>query len=220
MFLGLIGFAVLANGCTHKKTESQTAYPKHWWQSVPSQELKSWEISPDQAKPGEVILSKRNELGLLSNFAATPFTFRGNRYASLEGFWQSMKYPESENDVRSKNLSKDWKFDRRQVAKMVAFEAKRAGDLGSENMKELGIDWVTFEGQKITYRDPQKGMHYRLIYQATVEKLKQNPQVMKVLMATRGLTLKPDHHQKPDAPPAWKYYEILQEIRDKDAEIN
>src|SRR5260221_974694 len=37
---------------------------------------------------------KRNELGLLSNFAPTPFTFRGQRYASLEGFWQMMLYPE------------------------------------------------------------------------------------------------------------------------------
>jgi len=35
-----------------------------------------------------------NELGLLSNFAPTPFVFHGQRYASVEGFWQMMKYPE------------------------------------------------------------------------------------------------------------------------------
>jgi hypothetical protein len=55
-----------------------------------------WEVLPQEAGPGEVILSKRHELGLLSNFAPTPFTFRGRRYASLEGFWQMMLYPESE----------------------------------------------------------------------------------------------------------------------------
>ena len=59
---------------------------------------------------GEVILSKRNELGLLSNFAATPFTFKGKRYASLEGFWQMMKYPEGPADPRAKFPGLEWKY--------------------------------------------------------------------------------------------------------------
>src|SRR6266702_4460357 len=71
-----------------------TRYPSHWWTPVSKEGAPSWEILPQEAGPGEVILSKRNELGLLSNFAATPFTFHGRRYASLEGFWQMMKYPE------------------------------------------------------------------------------------------------------------------------------
>jgi len=55
----------------------------------------AWEVLPQAAKPGEVILSKRNELGICCpNFAATPFTLRGQRYASVEGFWQMMLYPE------------------------------------------------------------------------------------------------------------------------------
>ncbi len=62
-------------------------YPTHWWTPVPEAGKPDWEILPQEAGPGEVILSKRNELGLLSNFAATPFNFRGKRYASLEGFW-------------------------------------------------------------------------------------------------------------------------------------
>ena len=61
----------------------------------------SWEILPQEARPGEVILSKRHELGLLSNFAPTPFTFHGKRYASLEGFWQMMLYPEGPGDPRA-----------------------------------------------------------------------------------------------------------------------
>src|SRR5271163_1487338 len=78
------------------------SYPAHWWTPVPEDQKAVWEILPQAAKPGEVILSKRNELGILSNFAATPFTFRGRRYASVEGFWQMMLYPESSNDPRAK----------------------------------------------------------------------------------------------------------------------
>src|SRR5215831_2287245 len=69
------------------------SYPAQWFTSVPKEGAPSWEILPQEAGPGEVILSKRNELGLLSNFAATPFEFHGKRYASLEGFWQMMKFP-------------------------------------------------------------------------------------------------------------------------------
>ncbi len=75
-------------------------YPDHWWTAVSREGAPDWEILPQEAKPGEVILSKRHELGLLSNFAATPFTFRGKRYGSLEGFWQMMKFPEGSDDPR------------------------------------------------------------------------------------------------------------------------
>ena len=73
-------------------------YPTHWWTPVPKEGAPAWEVLPQEAKPGEVILSKRHELGLLSNFAPTPFTFRGKHYASLEGFWQMMLYPEGPKD--------------------------------------------------------------------------------------------------------------------------
>ena len=69
-------------------TSCAPRYPPHWWTPVPKNGAPAWEILPQEARPGEVILSKRNELGLLSNFAATPFTFRGQRYASLEGIWR------------------------------------------------------------------------------------------------------------------------------------
>lgn len=214
----LAGFYVACS--THNEatssSQAEAKYPKHWWKPVPKSELKSWEISPEAADKGEVILSKRNELGLLSNFAATPFVFRGKKYASLEGFWQAMKYPESKEDPRAQSRSANWPHSRSDVEKMTAFKAKKAGSAASKIMKSMKIDWVTFEGRKMLYRDPKKGPHYKLIYQATQEKLRQNPRVMEVLLATRGLNLKPDHHQKEDAPPAWRYYKILQEIRDKE----
>jgi predicted NAD-dependent protein-ADP-ribosyltransferase YbiA (DUF1768 family) len=188
-------------------------YPAHWWAPVAKEGAPSWEILPQEAGPGEVILSKRNELGLLSNFAATPFTFRGKRYASLEGFWQTMKYPEGRNDPRAKFPGLRWKYTREQVAHLTSFEAKSAGTLADENMKKMGITWVSFAGQQIEYRPAAPGEHYRLIVAATREKVRQNAEVRKVLLATGDLILKPDHHQEPNPLPAWRYYEILSQIR-------
>lgn len=188
-------------------------YPAHWWAPVSEVGKPDWEILPQEAGPGEVILSKRNELGLLSNFAATPFMFRGKRYASLEGFWQMMLYPEGLDDPRAKHPGVEWKYTRDQVAQMTAFEAKSAGTLAEQNMQRMGIDWVTFEGKRFPYRSTTPGEHYRLIVAATREKVKQNSKVKQVLLATGDLILKPDHYGEPNAPPEWRYYQILTMIR-------
>src|SRR5262245_38824809 len=123
-------------------------YPKHWWTPAPKDGAPAWEILPQEAGPGEVILSKRNELGLLSNFAPTPFTYRGRRYASLEGFWQLMLYPEGADDPRATHPGLTWTFTRAQVAQMTSFAAKDAGTLAEANMAAMGIGWVTFEGRR------------------------------------------------------------------------
>ena len=188
-------------------------YPTHWWTPVPKEGAPAWEILPQEAKPGEVILSKRNELGLLSNFAATPFDFHGKRYASLEGFWQMMKYPEGPDDPRATYPGLRWNYTRDQVAQLTSFDAKRAGTLAEQNMKTMGITWVTFERNRFEYKPPVPGEHYQLIVAATKEKVRQNPDAKKVLLATGNLILKPDHHQESDAPAAWRYYEILTQIR-------
>src|SRR6187399_3245116 len=91
---------------------ARAKYPEHWWTPVPTNGAPTWEIFPEAAAPGEVVLSKRNELGLLSNFAPTPFTFHGKRYASLEGFWQMMLYPESAADPRMQFPGIVWKHTR------------------------------------------------------------------------------------------------------------
>ena len=194
-------------------TALAASYPAHWWTPVPQSQKASWEILPQAAKPGEVILSKRNELGILSNFAATPFTFRGKRYASVEGFWQMMLYPEGPRDPRAQAPGIVWAHTRDEVAQLTAFAAKDAGTLAEANMRRLGIDWVTFEGRRMPYRSPQKVEHYRLIVAAMRAKLDQNPQVRRVLLATGNLILRPDHIEEPDPPPEWRYYEIWMEIR-------
>jgi predicted NAD-dependent protein-ADP-ribosyltransferase YbiA (DUF1768 family) len=191
----------------------RSPYPPHWWTPVSKAGAPDWEILPQEAKPGEVILSKRNELGLLSNFAATPFTFHAQRYGSLEGFWQMMLYPEDANDPRATFPGLEWKHTRAQVAAMTSFEAKAAGTLAEDNMRRMGITWVTFDGRRIEYRPQVPGEHYRLIVAATWEKVRQNPEVRRVLLSTGDLVLKPDHYQEPNAPAAWRYYEILTNIR-------
>jgi predicted NAD-dependent protein-ADP-ribosyltransferase YbiA (DUF1768 family) len=195
------------------RSSAPRAYPARWWQPVPTNGAPAWEILPQAAGPGEVILSKRNELGLLSNFAPTPFTFHGQRYASLEGFWQMMKYPENEQDPRATYPGLHWAFTREQVAQLTSFDAKHAGDLANTNMAKMGIDWVSFEGQRMEYRPATPGAHYRLIVEATREKVRQNPEVRKILLATGNLILKPDHQQGPNPPAAWRYYDILMQIR-------
>jgi hypothetical protein len=208
---------VLAAGCHSAALPSSAPapapYPSHWWAPVSKEGAPDWEILPQEAGPGEVVLSKRHELGLLSNFALTPFTFRGKRYASLEGFWQMMLYPEGDDDPRAKFPGLKWPHTREQVAQMTAFEAKAAGTLAEDNMKQMDITWVTFEGQRIEYRPAEPGKHYKLIVAATWEKVRQNPEVKRVLLATGDLVLKPDHHTEPNAPAAWRYYEILTDIR-------
>jgi predicted NAD-dependent protein-ADP-ribosyltransferase YbiA (DUF1768 family) len=199
--------------CHSPEVKPIAPYPAHWWQPAPAQGAPAWEILPQAARPGEVILSKRNELGLLSNFAPTPFTFHGKRYASLEGFWQMMKYPEDDNDPRATFPGLQWQYTREQVAQLTSFAAKHAGDLANTNMAKMGIAWVSFEEKRMEYRPTNPGAHYRLIVAATREKVRQNPEVRKVLLSTGHLILKPDHYQEPNAPAAWRYYEILTQLR-------
>jgi predicted NAD-dependent protein-ADP-ribosyltransferase YbiA (DUF1768 family) len=199
--------------CAAGSAQDRGPYPARWWTPVPEDQKASWEVLPQAAKTGEVILSKRNELGILSNFAATPFTFRGQRYASVEGFWQMMLYPEGPGDPRARAPGITWLHTRAEVAQMTAFEAKDAGTVAEENMRRMGIDWVTFEGKRIVYRSKTKGDHYRLIVAAMRAKLEQNPKVREILLKTGDLVLKPDHIEEPDPPAEWRYYRIWMEIR-------
>jgi predicted NAD-dependent protein-ADP-ribosyltransferase YbiA (DUF1768 family) len=212
----IIALFAACNSSLQKPPEAPSGdgrYPAHWWAPVSTEGKPAWEILPQEAAPGEVILSKRNELGLLSNFAPTPFVFRDKKYASLEGFWQMMLYPEGKNDPRAKFPDLEWKYTRDEVANMTAFEAKAAGALAEGNMKKMGIDWVTFKGRQFEYRAKDAGEHYRLIVEAMRAKVEQNPEVKKVLLATGDLILKPDHYGEPNAPAEWRYYEILTQIR-------
>lgn len=215
----LLGLAVLAlasaggAAAADEPPPRDAKYPAVWFEQVPKEDAPRWEILPQEALSGEVILSKRNELGMLSNFAPTSFEFRGIKYASLEGFWQAMKYPEGPDDERAAAEGVTWPHTREEVTQMTAWDAKRAGDVGDAIMRKLNIDWVTFEGEKFEYRPQAPGRHYELIVAATKEKVRQNPEVERVLLSTGVLQLRPDHYQGRNPPAAWKYYEILMDIR-------
>ncbi|HEX4121898.1 MAG TPA: NADAR family protein [Verrucomicrobiae bacterium] len=211
----VLAMTSLLCSCRSPQSAPPQDYPARWWTPVSKAEAPGWEILPQESKPGEVILSKRNELGLLSNFAPTPFVFHHRRYASLEGFWQAMKYPENPADVRATFPGVRWRCTRAEVGQMTGFNAKRAGDLANTNMTVMHIDWVTFEGHRMEYRPAQPGDHYRLIVAITWQKVLQNAEVRRVLLSTGKLVLEPDHYQEPNAPAAWRYYEILTDIRSR-----
>lgn len=192
---------------------ARSNYPAVWFATVNDPNKPAWEILPQEAKPGEVILSKRNELGIFSNFAISQFDLYGKSYNSVEGFWQMMLYPEGPDDERARAQGVEWKYTREQVAQMSGFEAKAAGELAEQNMKKLGIDWVTFEGKRFPYRSATRGEHYRLIVEAIRRKIELNPEAKRTLRATGELILRPDHHEEPNAPDEWKYYDILMQIR-------
>jgi len=204
--LGLLIFFISASNAA--------TYPTHWWSSIEDKNAPAWEILPQQGEMGKtLILSKRNELGIFSNFAPTPITFQGKTYASLEGAWQSMKYPESEKDVRYGHDKLPYK--RFEVEQMSSHQAKRAGGFASKFMKKHQINWVTFNGKKMTYRTNKKGRHYQLIRELMKAKLYQNPPVKRILLSTGSLNLLPDHHTKANNPPAWKYNQIWMEFREQ-----
>jgi predicted NAD-dependent protein-ADP-ribosyltransferase YbiA (DUF1768 family) len=200
---------------------SRESYPAHWWGPVSEEGKPEWEILPQAALPGEVILSKRNELGCLSNFAPTPFEFHGKRYASVEGWWQMQFYPESAlvgpagaiEDPRASYPGLVWAYTREQVGQLTGHEAYFAGEKGFRNMEAMGINWVTFEGRRMDYWNQEKGEHYKLVVEAMWAKLRQHEQVKRVLLSTGDLILRADHFEPKDAPPSWGYYNIWMEIR-------
>ncbi len=212
LLYGFLQFAFLLT-CEITRAEAVTKYPEHWWTPVDRATAPTWEILPQDAKPGEVVLSKRNELGILSNFSVTPFTFENQKYQSVEGFWQMMKFPDPELQGDSRNGIKGWPFTRQQVSQLSGFEAKKAGDLAGKIMEENQINWVSYRGQSMLYKESSKGLHYSLIFSAMRKKLEQNSEVRRILLQTGDLKLLADHQQKPNSPPEWHYNQIWMELR-------
>ncbi|MEI9863158.1 MAG: hypothetical protein WDN00_01085 [Limisphaerales bacterium] len=81
---------------------SRTNYSAQWWTPVPTNGAPAWEIFAAGRRTGEVILSKRNELGLLSNFAPTPFTFHGKELRQPRRFLADDEVSEGTNDLRAR----------------------------------------------------------------------------------------------------------------------
>lgn len=192
-------------------------YPSEWWVETPRKEAKDWEILPQDAKPGEVILSKRTSLGLFSNLAFSPFILDSIKYNSIEGLWQGMKYPDKnlENDPRLKFAN--WSHKREEVYLLSGWDSKNAGSLANKIYKENNFSWISYKDHKFNYTDKGEGskFHLQLMIKAIKEKVNQNEEIKKLLIKTKGLILKPDHIMDENALPSYKYHEILMQIRDE-----
>lgn len=101
------------------------------------------------------------QVRLIGNLAATAFELDGERYASVEGFWQSLK---SDSDA-----------DRRRVAALSGSEAKRAG-----SAVEYGAT-VTHRGEAIPVGT---WAHWQLMAKACAAKFAQDFEARSALLAT------------------------------------
>ncbi len=101
-------------------------------------------------------------LQLISNLAQTPFELDGRRYASIEGFWQGLKFPDE--------------VDRQRLAALHGHAAKAAGP----SLKP---------GDRITYnrREIVAGTvdHWALMEQASRAKFEQHAAARAALSSTR-----------------------------------
>lgn len=190
-------------------------YPAEWFKEVPRSEAAGWEILPQDAKPGEVILSKRTELGVFSNFWATPFVLDGKSFASVEGLWQSLKYPDPSLSEDPRHVITDWEFSRAEVEAMVDRVAKNAGNSANKIYVKHNLKDISWGKHFFNYNDMAEGsqFHYVLIKRALRAKLDQNQGLWELLMRTGCLTLKPDHNVSETDPPSYKYFNIFMELR-------
>jgi predicted NAD-dependent protein-ADP-ribosyltransferase YbiA (DUF1768 family) len=102
---------------------------------------------------------------LLSNFAATPFELDGRAYASVESFWQALKFDG---------------VDRREVALLDGPKAQRRGQ-----EKGYGAT-VRYEGRDIAVGGWE---HWELMERACTAKFEQNEEAREALLATGNRTL-------------------------------
>tara|TARA_R110002072_G_scaffold64203_1_gene159115 strand:- start:93753 stop:94397 length:645 start_codon:yes stop_codon:yes gene_type:complete len=192
-------------------------YPRDWWKFIPPNGAPNWEILPQEAADGEVILSKRTELGIFSNLAKSPFTLDGESYESIEGLWQGMKYPDA-NLKDDPRLKIEFPYTRKEVYGLSGWPSKEAGNMANDILDENDIDWINYKDHKFNYVDYAQGseFHLELITRAIRAKVFQNPKIKNLLKKTKGLVLKPDHHMSDEVPESFKYHQILMSIRDSE----
>lgn len=112
----------------------------------------------------------RTEEGkVLSNFARTPFTMHGQRFESVEGFYQSLLFDQEE--------------ERRQIAGMFGGPAKACQ---KRSVKKIGDPIRLWDGRVVPYEGEEFDEEIR---QSMREKLRQNPTAAEALRSTERLPL-------------------------------
>jgi predicted NAD-dependent protein-ADP-ribosyltransferase YbiA (DUF1768 family) len=134
-----------------------------WRQDDRTFVLKSLGLREEACRePINVVSNASSEaVRLISNFAHTPFELDGQSYASVEGFWQGLKFPGEE--------------DRQRIATLHGDEAKRAGAQAPES--------DSFEYGGVTYRTGC-AEHWELMRLACWAKFTQHPGAREALLAT------------------------------------
>lgn len=135
---------------------------------------------------------------MLSNLAPTPFILNGKKYASVEGFWQGLKFPDEEK--------------RNEIAKLWGVEAKKAGNKAEKSNE------FEYQGKKFQAGSEK---HQDLIKQAIKAKLEQNSHVLDLLLATGNkkithILINPQTgyvHPDSQTIPGKKFCQILMNLR-------
>lgn len=97
----------------------------------------------------------------IGNFSPAPFDHDGERYASVDSFWQGLKFPEGS--------------ERKRIAEMSGPEAREAG-----GKRGYGTT-VSYRGREIAVGTRE---HWRLMRRACEAKFQQNEKARAALMAT------------------------------------
>lgn len=135
---------------------------------------------------------------LISNLAHTPFNLDGHDFASIEGFWQGLKFPDE--------------AVRRSIAKLHGHEARLAGSPAETH------DNFLYQGQQVRVGTWD---HWKLMERACEAKFKQHAEAKAALLATgsRPLTHKTgrDSHNIPAVIMADIWMSIRDRIREEEA---
>lgn len=136
----------------------------------------------------------------LSNLDYAPFVFNGQTYASIEGFWQGLKFPEG-SEMRA------------QVAEMSGLPSKMIGNTAEKS--------ETFQYLDETYH-VGLARHQSLMKLALRAKFAQNPDCLQLLLATGDAQIIHEPKMKDGTPypdsttiPAAVFSRFLMEIRDE-----
>ena len=123
---------------------------------------------PDACRePINVVYSSPDiDIQLISNLAHTAFTLDGKYYASVESFWQGLKFPSEK--------------DRRRIAHLYGKDAKRAGQGAPEAETFVYNDAVIRFGSQ---------EHQRLMAKACLAKFTQHQEAKNALLKTRDRPL-------------------------------
>jgi predicted NAD-dependent protein-ADP-ribosyltransferase YbiA (DUF1768 family) len=111
-------------------------------------------------EPINVTSSSPDPIRLIANFAPTPFELDGERYACVEAFWQSLRFPLAE---------------RPRIAALSGSEAKQ------ESEKQPYGSHVVYRGQPIAVGTWD---HWQLMRRACAAKFEQNENARVALLAT------------------------------------